>query len=159
MACSPPPPEGSHLPGPPSSWGTRNFCLQPTPFAFPTRSRPAATHLPRGPEPAGAASLWSTTSWSRLQGHPLCDRLPPSGTLGHRVYGGHSLFPLAAGGVLYGFLYRSRPTPPTSPNHEARGVPPRVWSRVAGPSWWAGREVDGRARGWGRAALPWIAEG
>lgn len=56
-------PERSHCPGPPSSWGSRNFCLRPAPPALPISSRPALARLPPGPGRAGAASLWLTGSW------------------------------------------------------------------------------------------------
>lgn len=111
---------------------------------------PAPQPLTSRRGPAGAASLWSTRSWSRLQGSPFYDRLPPSGTPGLRTYGGHSLFPFGGGRSTLWFSLASPPPPPVrKPEAPSRAVEQsgRAFPvGVAGSRW--------KARGWGRAALP-----
>ena len=51
----------------------------------------------------------------RPPGTPFVRPPPVQPPLGRWAYRGHSLFLLAAGGVLYGFLYRFSPPTPARP--------------------------------------------
>lgn len=94
----------------------------------------------------------------RPPGTPFMRPPPAQRPLWHRAYGDRSLYLLAAGVVLYGFLYRF-PNLQLLPAEKPEEYHRELWSRVAGLSWWAWREVDERTRGGAERRFPGVRSG
>lgn len=114
------------------------------------------THLPaQGPREQCLSMVRQLQE--RPPGTPFVRPPPAQPPLGHRAYGGRSLFLSSAGGVLYGFLRRF--PFPLLPAAQPKEYHRELWGRVARPARWVWREVGEGTPGRGRAPLPCRARG